>query len=526
MVARDSNYGQSAGDDENGHTLWASGFRVFTIKTIMALTGMLPDGSTRQNLYRVLHNFINTQAQATPYVGTAGRAVVMANPYITAAADLSALSNCYRSSGFGYYLWNDGTLTTDSQFMVHLRPDQRGADHLVQYFGNVGLYRRSQYALTNPVSYAGVSAWPEGTNSTLVEGLTVPTFNFPPATGRSYKQETGYTCGTDYMYVSATTGGSHFPAGAASTYDGIPSFFAPARHIHEWTDSFVYLPSATKTYDNIVRFTRINAVDPASFPNWNAGGGNTRSWASFSGATACYNDLTCADMSEGAKVTRITSRPRWTRFQHQWYDPTVAGNVVSWTLPDGQVVTDTWLAPDAVTIVKQATSTLSAFNNDQVVKPQERKWRTTTEPTSNVQMNCLFDVVSARNSGSAAPTLTELAVTNNGAGVLITRTGNDDRVVVGNCGQGPSITSDYPTLAEAVAILPTARYRSAGSFTIPYTQTTANAKVLLLDLNPALTWAYTLNGGGSISITEDSGGFEELVIGGGAGVKTLVVTGS
>ncbi len=519
-VTRDSLYQHSAGDDQFGHTLWDDSFPIIGMRMMLALTGALPDNATRAALYKVLLNVRAAlpAAYGIPYQGFAGRSTIMANPYITAAADLSGLPKCHRSAGFGWYIWNDGTLTTDSQFVASLRPAQRGMDHLIQYFGHFNLYRRSQYAVTNPVSYAGPSAYPEGVNSTLVEGLTAPTFG-----GIPYKAETGYTCGSDYLYVSGTTGGSHYPAGTASAYDpASANFYTPARHVHEWTDSFVYLPSATKTYDTIVRLTRINAVDPTSFPGWNTPGGS-KSWASFSGSTGCYNELTCMDIKETAKVTRILARPRWTRFQHQWYDPTVAGNVTSWTLPDGQVVTDTWLAPDAVTIVKQATSTLAGFKDSTVVVASERKWRTTTEPTSNVQWNCLFNVVNARNSGAAAPTLTELTVTNNGAGVLITRPGNDDRVVVGNCAQGPSIIPDYPTTADATAVLPTARYRAAGAFAFTYQQTTATAKVLLTDLNPALTCAYTVNEGASTPITEDSGGFEELSLA-TAEEKRLVIT--
>lgn len=521
-LARDSGYAQSASDDENGHDLWESGFQIHMMKTYHALTGLLADGSTRQHLYKVLQNFrAANPTKKDPDITFAGRAAIMANPYITAAADLSALPNCYRAQGYGYYLWNDGVLTTDSQFMVHLRPEARGIDHFANYWGNVGLYRRSQYALTNPVSYAGASSIPEGTNTSMVEGLIPPSF-----AGRQFKGETGYTCGSDFLYIAGTAGGTHFiPSSDAtllanSTYDNTTLqavFNPPAVFIHEWTKSFVYLPSATKTYDNIVTIERINAVDPlTTFRGAN--------WTTVTSTNTCYPN--CLDHLYLSRKNRIDNRPRWTRFQHQWFDPTVASNVVTWTLPDGQTVTDTWLAPDAVTITKEATANLVGFNVDGIVKPPERKWRTTTQPTSDTQWNCLFDVVSARNSGSAAPTLTELTVTNNGAGVLITRTGNDDRVVVANCGQGPSFSQNYPSLAQTTTQLSTARYRAAGSYTVSYTQTTATAKVLLLDLNPALSWAYTLNGGASTPITEDASGLEELSIGGGAGVKTLVITGS
>jgi hypothetical protein len=520
-ITRDSGYAMTQADDGNGgHDLWDSNFRVVDMRIMLDLLGVLPNNTTRQNLYRVLMNFRATHSglNLEPYYGFIGRTMSMANPYVTASADLSGLSNCYRSPGYGVYLYNDGLLTTASQFMTHFPPAQRGIDHSAGYWGNLGLYRRGQYAVSS-MSVYGPGNWPEGTNTSLVEGLAPPTLNGTVG----YKAETGYTCGSDYMYVSGTTGGSHVVAAAAGNYD-VANFYHPARFIHEWTKSVVYLPSSTQTYDNIVTIERINALDPVAQPRFS-------DWTNLSPKpSACYvptGSTGCHDFKEENKPARINYRPRWTRFQQHWYDPTVVGNNSSWTTTNGDLVTQTWLAPDDVTTVRYVNDLVAGWNDGTQVQGTERgRWHTEREPVTNVQWNCLFDVLSARNSGAAAPTLTELTPTGNMAGVLITRTGNDDRVVVANCEQGPDITQTEPTTAQATAVLSVARFKGAGSFTVAYTQTTANAKVLLLDLNPALSWAYTLNGGASTPITEDSGGLEELAIGGGAGVKTLVVTGT
>lgn len=512
-ITRDYKAIAQYGDVEDGH-VWLSIFTETYAHWMPTLSGLLPDGAIRQHMWRQYLNFRSTNGMALSEPFWAVRAAAMANPAITAAADLSALSSCYQGSGFGLHLFNDGVLTTSSQFANLYRVEGRELDHFIDTWGDIQLYRRGQWALTHPHSYAGVTILPEGSNTVALEGLSPPPTNFF-RNGQSlqYRRVNGYTCGADYLYTAGTTGGLRHPP---TTVDGTGNYFdPPPPYVHEYTRSTVYLPSASTTYDSIVVIDRVNAVDPEALAKFTRYPSQT-----------CW--LTTCPTNYSADQQRIQAAPRWTSYLHQWtpalVEPTVSGARTTWTLTDGQLLQDDWLSPDAVTITKENTALLSAFANI-TTHASERGWRTRVEPTSNTQWNVLMRVITARNAGTAAPTITELTPTNNAVGVQITRTGNDDRVVVANGAQGADITQATPTAAQATAVLETARYRAAGSFTFTYTQTTASAKALLLDLNPALTWTYTVNGGAPIAITEDSSGFEELTIS-TAEAKTIVVTGS
>lgn len=514
-LTRDSKYMMQMGDEQDPHEAFLPRFSHANTTAYLSLTGLLSAGSTREHLWKTYLNMratnggvlINGLPIAMPF--WRARSTILTNPYITAAADLSALPKCFPSDGYGVYIWNDGTLTTDAQFFVHFPPDRRTYDHSQHFWGNPQMYRRGQFVLTHPFSYAGYSGWPEGTNTSLVEGMS-PKYDHPFDTAKQFKETVGYTCGSDYLYVEGTTGGAKYPQ---KSIDGVNQFFVTTVFNHEWSKAFVYLPSATNTYSTTVTVERINVQDPETL-------------ARFTNYTnnSCYPG--CADYLHTGDEERIQGNPAWTRFQFQWANPTIAANVTSWTMPDGQLVTNTWLSPDDVTIVEQDLSANTTVGfNDLTTKPSERKYRTITTPKTATQMNVLVDVFDARNAGTTAPVITELTVTGNCGAVLISRTGNDDRVVVWNTAAGSNITPDLPTEAQATAVLQTARYRPAGSCTVPYTQTTASAKMLIMHLNPALGWTANINGAGANALTEDSSGFEELAIS-TAGSKSVVIAGS
>lgn len=531
MITRDNLQYIQAGDEENPR-LGVDRIWIQRANSYITLTGMLPDGAARQNLWRVYKNLFATKGPSiVDPIGTAGpgRSLMWANPYITATADLSGLSNCFQSIPFGMHIYNDGLLSTATQFWTHFPGEMRELDHAVDYWGDIQMYRRGQYVLTHPQTYAGNSLIAEGANAVAVEGLSsFPTNFFQNGDSRQFKRVTGYTCGADYMYVSGTGGGLLTPT---FTVDGVGNFFDPApRFVHEDTRSVLYLPTSTKAYDSIVVIDRINAVDPES----------QEKFLRFRPFSVTYTHPTCGVyrvtcwVGPGyydVAIQRIQHYPRWTSFLHQWTEPTIAGTVTTWTMADGQVVQDHWLTPTNVTITKEDLTTLNEFgltvdNQQGMPRLSERKWRTTiVSAAADAQWNVLARVITARNSGATAPTITSLTPTNNCGGVLITRPGNDDVVVIWNAAQGASIPQLYPTATQATAVLQTARYKTAGNCSTTWTQTTATAKVLILDMLPSLGWAYTLDGGGSTALTEDAGGLDDLSVS-GTGSHTLVHTGS
>lgn len=472
------------------------------IPLAMGMAGILSDGTERQALQRRILNLYGRYGSLA--IPEREKQFLLYNPYDTAAADMSSLPSYLYAPGAGVTIWREGGSTNDCQFFTNFPPHLRPIDHVFEFFGDWQLYCNQEWSVTHPVGYAfgSASSLKDGQwgadlhNAMWIEGLaTFPTLRH---TGLQYRQINGHTVGSDYIYTAGTQGGSVFTA-APNGFDNSGYWDPPPRFVHEHSRTLLGLPSATKTYFSVLEINRVNALDPSTLEKYDR-------------YTSLY-------------TSNIAAEPRWTNFLHQLREPTVSSNVTTWSTTGGQQLRDVWLAPDAVTITKVDEDAIGATSL-LGIGTVELAWRTKITPNSDTQWNCLSRIVTQRDSSSVTvESVTELSPTNNAAGVLLTRTGNDDRVAVWNCAQGASITQLYPTTAQAEAVLATARYRAAGSFTVEYTQTTDSAKVFLLDLNPALTWAYTLDGGASTPISEDSGGFEELTIS-GIGAHTLVVTGS
>jgi hypothetical protein len=497
--------------------------------TILALTGLLPDGSVRQHLWRQYLNLRTTHGSAivNPTVPSGpARSLMLANPYITAAADLSALSPCFQSldmagqTGNGIHIWNDGTSSDATQFWVQLYPQNPHIDHATMAFGVDQMWRKGQWIRTHPFSYDGVAGHTaEGLNSVMIEGLsTFPRSPYYQVRALQSKKVNGYTCGSDYLAVSGTQGGSYHPqVGVEGTTN---YFFSIPRFVHEDTATYVYLPSATKDYDSVVMLRRVNAIAPTNVTNYPS--------------QTCFN-VTCFNSAYYlfAEQERIANFPRWSWFNHHWTEPTVNSLNTTWTLSDGQIAQLAWLTPDTVTITKENLTASVNFCTTTSPGPStcpslaERRWRTKVESSAaDAQWNMLAQVLTVRDSDATAPTITELSITGNCAGVLITRPGNDDRIVLWNSVQGDDISQTLPTPTQANAVLSTARYHKTKTCTIPWTQATASAKVLSLDMNPTgITWTSNLDAAGAVSATPDSSGVKEISVS-GTGAHSLVLTGS
>lgn len=520
-ISRDYQSIYQFADNQEPHTQWMPFFNNHETAHYLTLTGLLPDGSIRQHLWRQFLNFFAVNGSGQTFPGLyASRTMMLANPYVTAASDLTALPQCYPSTGAGVYTWNDswtGVSSNASQFVTHFKGDMRAHDHLIAYFGDIYLYRKGQFAVTHPFSYAGVAGLlPEGTNTVSLEGLD-PSPGRLSFVGPQYKQANGYTCGSNYLYVAGTTGGGYRPG---ADYDGV-AVFPPEHYVDEYTRSVVYLPSVSKTYDTIYVVDRASVKDPETLTRFNQYATGTCYPAT---ATACFSLRSVGE----AYKQRIQEFPRWSSYLFQWIDssPSVASNVTTWTLADGQIVEDNWLTPDAVTITLEDTNNNFAFNNPNTTIPGERKWRTKIEPNTNVDWNVMARVITARDSGAAAPVTVELSVTGTCLATHIKRTGENDVVIISNAAQGDLIPQLYPTAAQAAAVLATARYHKAKTCTIPWTASTATTQVISLDQNPTgLTWTTNLDSAGAVSATPNSSGLKELSVS-GTGAHSLVLVGS
>lgn len=523
---------QSA-DNQEPHDKWVGRFRFAETEHYLTLAALLPDNSDRQHMWRQFLNFWAINGTDRIFPGTyPARGMMLGDPYITAASDLTALPKCYESSGYGLYTWNGswtGVSSEATQFAVHFKSDLRIMDHWTEYFGDIYLRRKGEFAITHPYSYAGVAGLlPEGTNTVSLEGLG-PAPGSISFTGKQYKQANGFVCGSDYMYVAGTTGGAYRPP---QSYDGLATNgLVPEHYVDEYTREVVYLASAADTIDTIYVLDRAAVKDPQTLARYASYGTTNKNGVTCTyppPSTDCYSGLYVGSNF----ATLIQYFGRWQSYLFQWVTtaPTIVGNKTTWTLNDGQLAEDNWLTPDAVTITAQDMDLLTVFTHatpetTDTLPDESDKWRTIVTPNSNVDWNVMARVISVRDPGVSAPTVTELSVTGTCIATLISRTGNNDVIIVNNSAQGDLIPQQYPTSAQATAVLATARFNKAKTCTIPWTQTTATAKVLVLDLNPALGWTSNLDGAGAVAITEDSSGLEELSIS-GTGAHSLVVVGS
>ncbi len=519
-------------DNQEPHTAWLNYFRQHEAAHWMTLSGLMPNNAARGLMWRQFQNFftVNTSAKVFPGVYPA-RAMMLANPYITAAADLTTLPKCYESVAAGAYTWNDswtGVSSDASQFVFQFKRESRGNDHYIIWAGDFYLYRKGKFAITHPFSYGGNGGLsPEGINGVNLEGMEPSPGLLLTTKGPQYREVNGYVCGSDYMYVSGTTGGSFMPLIGFDNEAINPG--SPPHYVDEYTRSAVYLSSVTKDYDTIYVIDRMAVKNPetlARFTNYvttNAGTNQT-----------CYNAGGCASAGywyEPAR-RRIADYPSWSSYLYQWVRPPTAAPVVvgtntTWTLTDGQLASDTWLTPDAVTVTLENMDNIGngMFNSFQHTEIVKHHYRTTIEPTADADWTVAARVVTVRDFDAVAPVIVELSVTGTCLATQIKRTGENDVIIVSNSAQGDLISQENPTSAEATAVLATARYMKAKTCTIPWTQSTATAKVIILDMNPALGWTSNLDGAGAVAITEDASGLDELSIA-NTGAHSLVVIGS
>ena len=110
-------------------------------------------------------------------------------------------------------------------------------------------------------------------------------------------------------------------------------------------------------------------------------------------------------------------------------------------------------------------------------------------------------------------------------GVHVDRASGIDIVALFNSQQGSNITATYRSAAHQTEV-PAQHFRETG-FTFTWTPSTSTTLLLLNDLNPANTWTYTIDGGGSQAISEDAKGHWSATISAPSGnAHAIVVTGS
>lgn len=458
----------------------------------------------RQALQRQILNLFSDAAHGEPAASGIVPQVFgsfLYDPYATAAPDLLAMARTFWAPGNGVGMWRHSWENGQTaQYWLHFRPERLGMDHHCDYWGDFQLYRKGEFAITHPIAYSvttggsGAGWLGDMTNCTQVESFSAcPTGAQPKGNVFQFRRVVGQTFGSDYVYVCGTQGGDMYKAlqedGTANYFDPPPVF------LHEWTRTVIGLSTADGTAESLMVVERINAVDPQSLTKF-----------------------TRYRLSNPNEQALIAAAPRWASHLHPRTLPASAGAVTTWTTAGGQLCQDEWLLPDisAITMAVQDELTITPY----IAEDVEKKWRLRATPNAATQWTVLIRVVSVRDSGRTH-TATLLTGTSSSFGVLIARTGNDNRIVVVNGTQGANIAQSFPTRAQCVTALATVRLRATG-FTIGWTQTTATAQVLIADLSSTVGWTTALDGGGTVALTIDAAGVGVRSVT-GIGVHTLVV---
>lgn len=452
----------------------------------MAFIGGQSDSATRQQAMRHLLDLFAARGEPSTASGFLpwSRAFYTFDPYADAAADLSEVGKTFYASGRGTAIWKNSETDADApHYWFQFYPEARVIDHKPFYWGNYQLYRRGEFAITHPLAYSAAGITGEGgsylsdmTNCTTVEGMHSFPWGFDNKHPFQFRRVQAQAFGSDYLYVCGTQGGMVHPA---TGIDGLANYFdPPPAFCGEHTRSLVGLLTADDSADTIIVVERISADDPESL--------------------AKFTRYRTAGPPE---QTLIPAHPRWASHIHPRTEPTVTGNAVTWTTDGGQLCRMDWLYPaSGVTHTKQDETALSPYD----CAAAEKKWRVRSTPDTPAQWSFNLYVISARDAGETH-SATLVDGTADAVGVLITRSGNDDRLHVFNGeDSGGGLIGTFPSQAQATAALDGV-HRRVNAFTIEWTQTTAAAKVRIHDLDPDESWSYSLDGGMSTALTITNG---------------------
>ncbi|MBX9581577.1 MAG: hypothetical protein K2X87_14850, partial [Gemmataceae bacterium] len=413
----------------------------------------------QQTFNAILAKYGETGYGASAPLDTIGLAVV--DPY-AAAADPAALPAGYNAPGQGVTYFQDRQAPGGGLFAAHL-PGRSAVDHEVSGFGDFGVYRGGEWAVSHPSGYAGPAVSGEAMNSLLVAGLS-------SARARGQVAAEADPAG-GYAYAAGTTGGAYYPAGY---YQPPPDF------LREWTRSLFYLPSADGTSATVVNFDRVDASDPQSLPR--------------------YDRYRAADR---AKIEAAPALAQW--IIHAPVAPTVAPGRLSWSTAGGQQVRVDSLtaAPLTTAVVREAdlwAGYTSNFQPDQLTGYQAR-----VSVTSDAPWQTLLNVVQVSDPGTEVRSTRVASGGGEAEGALVQRPGQPDALVLFGARRGTRVVSDGYALSWAGGAGRTDGY--------------------LLDLDPSRAWTVTVDGGAAAPLTVSSQGVGRFSLT-GTGSHTVWVTAS
>jgi len=412
------------------------------------------------------------------------RFFLLFNPYARAASSFETLPLSWFSRGQGMLVVRDGWTPDSTLVAMHLPNKQPTVDHQVSYFGDFQIYRKGEWAVTHPLSYAGPSLRGDGTNS-----MVIGSFSSMNQFKRVVAQEHG--AGGAYTYIAGTTGGQKAPEGS---YDPPPTF------LHEWTRSLVYLPSKDKRSDTLVVYDRTNAEHPMELPR--------------------VERYRRSSPDEQTAIREMPALKQWVI--HAPVDPAVSSQGLSWMTPGGQDVAVTTLLPAQQRRIVYDERTLWTSR----VPEEERKWQVRILPSVDRQWDTFLNVVQVFDGPAALSNRLLRSDDGSAEGVLVRRGGHDDTVLMFNGAPGPRIVDTREGARvlfgrDVSSMLSTVHLRFEG-YAVRWTSTTPATSVLLFDLAPSARWQVRIDDAAPAVLPVSARGVASLRVS-GAGAHTVTV---
>lgn len=399
------------------------------------------------------------------------------NPYLNASPNMN-LPRAWYAPGQGLMLVRTGWDEQASMFGAHMPAQQPYIDHQVGYLGDFQLYRNGAWAITHPLTYGGPGLSGEGVNTLLHAGIG-SMLEVRDVIGSEWDAE-----GT-WAYLAGTTGGQKY---SNDYYQPPPTF------LHEWTRSLVYLPAAAPGVDAIVVYDRSHADAPRALPR--------------------FERYSTADRNT---ITNAAAVRQW--IIHMPVNPSISGDTITWQTPTDALRVNMLLPRErTATAVDEAGRWTGA-----TIAAGQRKWHARITPASEQPWQTFLNVVQA-HGGSSPADVAMVSSNDQIEGAVVRRTGKPDMVVLFNAqpsGRIDPLANGLGTYNAANQMqLRRAHLRSSG-FNVQWQSSAGTTRVIIADLDPAKTWQYRVNGGGSQTLRVTKSGVAAIDV---TGTRTHTLT--
>lgn len=312
------------GDEEHPREFRGRLFRRTTTLSLLAgVTGDTPGGRAAQGLLQALYRTYGQSGyqSAEPWA----RALLTWNPWLPAAPD-EATPSWRFNHGMGHLLVRQG-----QDLVSILMPPRTGAHHEVQFVATMQLYRRGEWALTQPIGYGGASLEGHGANGALVAGLSA----------MARKGVDTLQHGPDWWALTGSTGG---PKYVGNYYAPPPAF------LDHWRRTVVHF--RRDGVDHFVTIDRVAMDDPRTLPR-----------------------LDRYRRPDQAAIRNARGLFEWVI--HAPVAPDTSAGMLRWTTPGGQpVIVQRVAGPPDATVILDERTLYTTYH----VQPGERRWQARLVP--------------------------------------------------------------------------------------------------------------------------------------------------